>query len=107
MKLKPKQTTSYATAPEGDAAFAVAIFALITLSAMTVLMVLLEILENAPNVAATAVVFSLAAFGFAVGRALRDRVQSVPKNLAVTPPVLNLKSRKRRKRQPGLAKQAS
>ncbi len=69
-------------------------------------MVLLEILQTAPVMAALNVGLSVVAFGLVVMRAVRDRAQATPKNLAVNPPVLRLKQRRQRSARPRLANQA-
>ncbi|MFT4569995.1 MAG: hypothetical protein ACI8TX_000019 [Hyphomicrobiaceae bacterium] len=106
-RLKPKQSMSYASAPEGDAAFAIAVLTLAMLSGVILLMVLLEILESAPILATIAVATSVSGFVFVMVRAFRDRAQAIPRSIAVTPPVLRLKASKKRKRRSALAKQAS
>ncbi len=76
------------------------------LSIVILLMVVLEILEGAPSIVGAAVFLSVAGFSFAVGRAIRDRAQSLPKNLSTSPPVLRLQLRRRRKPRSRLANQA-
>lgn len=96
-QLKPKARSYQYRQADTDAAFTIAIFALIILGSVVVLMVMLEFLESIPRLAALTVLLSIAAFGISVGRAIHDRANASTKHVTVSPPQLILKKRKLRR----------
>jgi hypothetical protein len=96
-QLKPKARSYEYQQADTDAAFTIAIFALVVLGSIIVLMVFLEFLESIPRVAALTLLLSVGAFVVTVGRAIHERAHATTKHVTVAPPQLSLKKRKLRR----------